>query len=520
MSERTNRISPEAEQRLIDSVQQAIGLTNAGGDPSEAVAKVASDRGYNTDFTARMVEMYNTSRTLAHFKQASAEERAADFPLADLAKVAELLAGPDSGEAPAGEVIAKAANFMEIRPPMAKAAAAAPATRSGYGRYGLPIVGRAANGELNMRRKVAEARTALSAAQDERTDMLRKLAAYFRQPGSMRFEEFETRVIGMHKRAGALLSSAVWDYLGSWQQREKRGSAPERPLLTDFRTRPFDLLEPIFRATEKVAELRRELAEVEQATVDYRKTLHEKMAELQALQKGAVETVPEANRNKGVPMYIEAEDEDNPTEPVDDDAEPNAEERAELTDSRELELQDSGEKEAHISPFVLSSETLGKEATSPLDLARWEAGRSMLQSIPLLAGEEKPDPTAKLLETATTGIDPVHEAELNAIEAEGVLQDMLATDPVISTYDPDEVLDAYNEVARFAPQSVRQPLVLRGYLRKYLESSSSPTGKVMEGFDVKQLQDLEKGRAEVETQAQKDLETLQAQSVKPQAGKL
>lgn len=496
----TNRISPEAEQRLIDSVQQAIGLTNAGTDPSEAVAKVAADRGYNTDFTARMVEMYNTSRTLAHFKQASEGERAADFPLADLSKVAELLAGPAAAPAQVGELVSKVANFMH-EAPLEKAASAPVLRGPTYDRYGVPVVARAVNGEQTLRRKIAQARTELSAARDERDALLRKIAQYFRQPGSMRFEEFETRVIGMHKRAGELLSSAVWEYLGNWQGREKRGSAPQRPLLTDFSAEPFNLLEPMFHLTGKLAQLRQELADLEQSAAGYRKTLHEKMAELQQLQQ--LHKRAEDGRNQGVPMYIEDE--------VDDERQEELLDEEQMAEGRPLKLQDSEEKAASPRPFVLSAETLSKEAVSTADIFRWEVGKDMIGALPMLAGESSSaGQVAKGLETATLGFDPVHEAELDAIEAEGVLQDLLATDPVISAYDPDEVLSAYNEVAHFAPNSVREPLVLRGYLRKYLESSGHPRGKVMEGFDVKQLQDMEKVRADRGMTLSQDLEKLQA----------
>jgi hypothetical protein len=89
-------------------------------------------------------------------------------------------------------------------------------------------------------------------------------------------------------------------------------------------------------------------------------------------------------------------------------------------------------------------------------------------------------------------IDPVHEADLRAIKAQAIFQRLLSEDPVIGQYGPAAVAEAYNEISAAAPSITAQPVALRGYLRRFLESSPQPTGRTLDTFETGQLADLEK----------------------------
>lgn len=84
--------------------------------------------------------------------------------------------------------------------------------------------------------------------------------------------------------------------------------------------------------------------------------------------------------------------------------------------------------------------------------------------------------------------DPVHDAELSRIKTQAMMSEFLSTDPVISTYDPDQVFDAYNQIVMLAPRAGQQPAVMRGMLRKMLQQQDA-----MEPFEAKELIDIEKG---------------------------
>lgn len=88
--------------------------------------------------------------------------------------------------------------------------------------------------------------------------------------------------------------------------------------------------------------------------------------------------------------------------------------------------------------------------------------------------------------------DPEHETELRNIRAQSILHDLVMNDPVISGYDPAEVANAFNELADVAPNFVNSPATMQALLRKRLEAGQ------MADFDVKQLIDMEKSRAETD----------------------
>lgn len=107
----------------------------------------------------------------------------------------------------------------------------------------------------------------------------------------------------------------------------------------------------------------------------------------------------------------------------------------------------------------------------------------------LVVGDEKKPAPARLEDQMTDELfDPVHDAEMRRIRMQAMLNDFLANDPVISTYDPDEVLDAFNQVSQLVPRASAQPAVMRGQLRKLLQQTNA-----MEPFEANQLVDVEKG---------------------------
>ena len=69
------------KDKLMTALHTAVGHFNAGGDPNAAVVKTAAEFNFNVDQTARLVETFNTARTIYHYK--SAADRTQQFELAD-----------------------------------------------------------------------------------------------------------------------------------------------------------------------------------------------------------------------------------------------------------------------------------------------------------------------------------------------------------------------------------------------------------------------------------------------------
>lgn len=69
------------KERLVDALKTSVKYFNEDNDPDKAVIKAAKDFNFNVDQTTRLIEMFNTARTIYHYKTAS--DRTQPFRLAD-----------------------------------------------------------------------------------------------------------------------------------------------------------------------------------------------------------------------------------------------------------------------------------------------------------------------------------------------------------------------------------------------------------------------------------------------------
>lgn len=99
-----------------------------------------------------------------------------------------------------------------------------------------------------------------------------------------------------------------------------------------------------------------------------------------------------------------------------------------------------------------------------------------------------PEPLGSMAESETLKLmDPAHEAQLRNIRAESTLNELLASDDVISGYGDDEVIDAYNDIVQNAPAVADNRMALQALMRQRLQQGvSSP-------FEVEQLANINKG---------------------------
>ena len=100
-------------------------------------------------------------------------------------------------------------------------------------------------------------------------------------------------------------------------------------------------------------------------------------------------------------------------------------------------------------------------------------------------------------ETLTELLDPEHEAELTKIRTQAMLSEFMSVDPVISTYDPDEVTGAYNQVVQMAPRAAQQPAIMRGLLRRFLQQQDA-----LEPHEAGQIVDVETALKKLEAPTQ------------------
>jgi len=97
------------------------------------------------------------------------------------------------------------------------------------------------------------------------------------------------------------------------------------------------------------------------------------------------------------------------------------------------------------------------------------------------------DPTATRARTAAEVMAPGHETQMRAVKVQAMINDLVSNDPVLSAHDPNDVADAYNQIAQLVPHVASQPVLMRGLLRRVVQQ-----GGVVEPHELKQVSDLEK----------------------------
>jgi hypothetical protein len=92
-----------------------------------------------------------------------------------------------------------------------------------------------------------------------------------------------------------------------------------------------------------------------------------------------------------------------------------------------------------------------------------------------------PDSTEK--DDLKSLLDPGHESTIRNIQAEAMLNDLMANDDIIKSHDPQEVMDAYNEVSQMSPHMSTQKAIMRNYMRERLAGGA-------QGLDSFKLQSI------------------------------
>ena len=90
-----NKLSKADEQKAMLALETAIQHANDGMTPSAAIVKAAQDAKLEAPMVQRLVEAFNVSKTLHHFKKAAGAERGATFPIASPEEIMRELFPPD-----------------------------------------------------------------------------------------------------------------------------------------------------------------------------------------------------------------------------------------------------------------------------------------------------------------------------------------------------------------------------------------------------------------------------------------
>lgn len=434
-------LSKEAEARLMGALEKTAVFVCEGIDPSNAIAKAAAEDSIPVGHLNLMVHAYNTGRTARQRDQGvDALEKAADFPLADATLVLEKLY-PAQVKTAAEQSRSKTVSTQYALPPtgilsrreasrVKEAGKTLDWTLQGikappkpYPRDQAEAMKRAYATAERQKRAVEESRRQVAHAMDKMANTFKEVTAYFRR--------HDATPIPIVREQAFLLHG------GKGQQ----------------------LIDEVIRVTPGLAKM----AKHKVAVCNNR--VQEVDGEVYGLISQFLDELDSYKRLKVAHVQIEK------------DA--------------------SAASEAALLPFVpaplcvltglpIYSANSEAEKRGNLGLLYGASaiknllGGAMADPPPQLPGNEAG--TGKIYNNIT---DPDHEAQLRNIQTQAMLQDMLINDPVVSSYDPSEALNAFNDIVATAPSAANQRLLMQSLLRKRLEQGN------MDPFEADQLLGIE-----------------------------
>lgn len=447
MSTDAQPMNKEAEDRLLGAVKEAVAWVEDGVDPTEAVIKTARALDLNPEMTTLLVHAYNTGRMTYQREKCSGNVlcKMAEFPVARLEDVLKALWPPEPKKA------AKKASVdlsCYDRPPtieprsevrLREKVAAAPLPRLPQSSK-MPVgdesikMSKAWGKIERLRKKADDARYRAKLARDRYLAAMGKLADYFKTAhprASFAEVEYNAQLLFGEPAKHAM----DYVYLRNRMREKRAGNQPPPARPIDPAAPPYSLVrEAIERGREVLACQREHQRVVKEAQSEFKETLR-------PFAPGK-NTSPPSSSGPASGSFLEG---------------------------RRFFSKRAG---------LFSSVLTGSTAAMVGGLAR---------------GAKPPSKTDLMQDAAIELSDAEHENELRKIEAQTMLQDLLTNDEVLSSYDPDEVLQAYNEIVALSPRLATQPAVIRPMLRKRM------TQGAYEPFDVQQLADIEKAVATAET---------------------
>ena len=87
---------------------------------------------------------------------------------------------------------------------------------------------------------------------------------------------------------------------------------------------------------------------------------------------------------------------------------------------------------------------------------------------------------------------PDHESKLKNIRTQAMLHGLMLHDPVIKGHNPEDVINAFNEISETAPRLADQVLIMQPLIRKRLSQG------VLDPFEVHQIMQMNQGGQKVQ----------------------
>jgi hypothetical protein len=427
------------EKILKQAVERITSVINKEKlAPQEAVTKIAEEMNLNTHLIKRASEVINVALTYNHFKN-NPDAKDADFPIVDAAKVASDLFLEDTSTKKASQHVS--VDMYEDIPDFNKFSTrtnikAAYVQLKKEAQYNLENTRSLQsrwddfeNSRIDFEQELLNAKVAQHDAQDKMYNSLMSLVGHFKKEAAYRtpFEEFESQAYALHKDRALPYLDFIHKTAGL---KEKRGVHDDKYRFFDECQEVLTFNKFLKHASEwnktnaVVLEKKAKMEEYLTGVTDLRKTIGESLDQVEPApaEKQAEEKVV------AEPKFVD---------PV--------WERAKL----KIGFEAAWEKSAGILDGLVS--TVQNTVTAE------GAPKSMLPSA----------------------------SPSDNLERKLMLQELIVTDPVLSGLDPKQIVDAYQQFLRVAPELSKEKEVVRSELR------ARTAGQALSPFDAKQLIDTD-----------------------------
>lgn len=425
------------EAALVGAVKEAMRLADDGHEPDAAIEKVARARGLGPGMVSVLCQSYNTGRQLSQMRgEKSAAAKFASFPLANPAAVIAAIFGERTKAAcaapPDAVLRRRAAEHQAARDAAHRAVkrASEPAPPVARSAPAEPQrAQRRAYGRFETdKRAYEEARRQVSVLEDGLRAAVADL--HSKMSGGPPLHVLEAVALNKY---GSVVRPLL-DHLAGLPgcRRQKRavdvGEAPIAEAV-DFRRAPFSTLERCVQLGKAAAAAR---------------------VQRDAAFAAAAKTAQDC----GLPFTDRLA------------AESGAEGRRQPSSS--------GAEGSLLKEGFITSPAFGVAASN--------AAAKIIGDVPKTKADMIEDQWLALE-------DPDHHNQLRKIKAHAMLNSML-TDPddPISGFEPEQVVQAFNEINQLAPRVSEQPAVMRPLLQRRLQGNVQP-------FEAKEIADIEKGVA-------------------------
>lgn len=436
----------------VDSIVNSINVDKLPAH--DAVVKTAREMDLNVHFIKRACEVINVALTYEHFRK-NAEARDKDFPIVDAQKVsAEIFTQPEKttnqkkSEFFEGSIVEevvpnfrKAKHDAQFRDKLAKLSSVQEEKRS---MSPQGICEKAGLAKLALERELDVCRTNTTGAKMAVDSQFAKLVNHWSKEAAARlsFAEFESQAFSRY--GDAVLPYVDLIYKAS-ACKEPRGvhdakymafdDSSELMALASF----LDATDELRTAKEKLAEITLAITEVEnQKNAAYTKLAQSRVEE-------RLTAYHEANEKTAGQAPVTAE-----------------------TSGVEIE----------IDPVCAAANA--KVAAQKEEQEKQAGKGGLSESMPGKLFEAFSDQYKK---ESTPGGRGGFGGPLGTLDRKLLIQNLMATDPILRTYEPKRVADSYEQFLRLAPELSGEKEIVRSHLRQMVASQA------MTAFDGAQLMD-------------------------------